>query len=138
MSVESPTPLANKLGIVSGSVLITLTMPHDLVLELPPGVTVRTRLAGRADVILAFARRTRDVEDRMERLAAAIFPAGGLWIAWPKQASKVPTDLSDHAVRDLALPHGLVDNKVCAINETWSALRVVWRLEHRSKRPVQS
>ncbi len=95
MSGENPTGLATKLGIVSGSVLFALSMPHDVVLELPPGVTVRTRLAGRADVIVAFATRLRDVEGRMEKLAAAIFPAGGLWIAWPKKASGVRTDLSD-------------------------------------------
>ena len=60
-----------------------------------------------------------------------IFPAGGLWIAWPKKASGVSTDLSDHAVRAAALPRGLVDNKVCALDETWSALRLVWRREKR-------
>ncbi len=62
-----------------------------------------------------------------------IFPDGGLWIAWPKRASGVETDLSDEAVREVALPLGLVDNKVCAIDETWSGLRVVWRRERRSE-----
>jgi len=136
MTVEHPTPLATKLGIVSGSVLITLKKPPELALELPPAVTVRTRLGGRADVIVAFANKSSELTGRMERMAAAIFPSGGLWIAWPKKASKVPTDLSDHVVRDLAFPLGLVDNKVCSVDETWTALRVVWRLEHRSARLV--
>ena len=132
MTVEKPTPLATKLGIVSGSVLLTLKMPPGVVLELPPGVTVRTRLSGRADVIVVFAHQLRDIEGRMEQLAVAIFPSGGLWIAWPKQASGITSDLSDQVVREISLAQGLVDNKVCAIDETWSGLRFVWR---RADRP---
>jgi hypothetical protein len=60
-----------------------------------------------------------------------VHPAGGLWIAWPKRSSGVATDLSDHTVRDLALDRGLVDNKVCAIDEVWTGLRLVWRLDRR-------
>jgi hypothetical protein len=60
-----------------------------------------------------------------------IFPSGGLWISWPKRSSGMETDVADVAVRNMALRHGLVDNKVCAIDETWSALRFVWRREHR-------
>jgi hypothetical protein len=60
-----------------------------------------------------------------------IFPAGGLWIAWPKRTSGVATDITDHVIREEALPLGLVDNKVCAVDETWSGLRVVWRRELR-------
>jgi hypothetical protein len=61
-----------------------------------------------------------------------VFPSGGLWVAWPKRASGVQTDMHEGVVREVALPLGLVDNKVCAIDETWSGLRVVWRREHRS------
>jgi hypothetical protein len=61
-----------------------------------------------------------------------VFPAGGLWVSWPKKASGVETDMTDHAVRGLAQPIGLVDNKVCAIDENWTALRLVWRRENRS------
>jgi hypothetical protein len=132
MSVESPTPLARKLGIVSGSVLITLKKPQALDLDLPPGVTVRTRLAGRADVVMVFVTEVRELAARMEKLAGAISPAGGLWIAWPKKASGVSTDLTDRVVRDVVLAAGLVDNKVCAIDQTWSGLRAVWR---RADRP---
>jgi hypothetical protein len=71
------------------------------------------------------------LEQRLEKLGAAVFPAGGLWIAWPKKSSGVPTDIDDHVVRALSIPLGLVDNKVCAIDETWTALRLVWRRENR-------
>jgi hypothetical protein len=81
--------------------------------------------------VVAFFTKTATLEDRLDALGAMIFPAGGLWIAWPKRASGVSTDLSDHAVRAAALPRGLVDNKVCALDETWSALRLVWRREKR-------
>lgn len=133
MSVEKPTPLATKLGIASGSVLVTLKKPHDLVLDLPPNITLRSRLGRQADVIILFAREASDVEDRLDELAAAIYPSGGLWLAWPKKASGIITDLSDHVVRERALAHGLVDNKVCAIDGTWSGLRVVWRRADRTQ-----
>jgi hypothetical protein len=68
---------------------------------------------------------------RIEALARVIHPAGGLWIAWPKRASGVPTDMTEDVVREVALPLGLVDNKVCAIDQTWSGLRLVWRRENR-------
>jgi hypothetical protein len=64
-------------------------------------------------------------------VAEAIFPDGAWWVAWPKRASKVPTDMTEDVVRDVFLPHGLVDNKVCAIDDVWSGLRVVWRTERR-------
>ena len=125
------TPLAKKLGIVEDSVLVLVDPPDDLRLVLPPGVTVRRQLRGRADVVLAFVTDPTQLARRLERLAAAVFPSGGLWIAWPKQSSRIPTDMSDHVVRRLSLPRGLVDNKVCAVDDTWTALRMVWRREHR-------
>lgn len=64
-----------------------------------------------------------------------VFPAGGLWIAWPKKASGIGTDLTDHAVREAAIAHGLVDNKVCAVDDTWTGLRLVWRVERRGSKP---
>jgi hypothetical protein len=65
----------------------------------------------------------------------SIFPAGAIWIAWPKRTSGVETDVTEDVVREVALPLGLVDNKVCAIDDTWSGLRLVWRREHRERRP---
>jgi hypothetical protein len=79
--------------------------------------------------VVAFFTSTGTLEKRVDPLGAMIFPAGGLWIAWPKKTSGLATDLRDNAIRAAALPRGLVDNKVCALDETWSALRLVWRRE---------
>jgi hypothetical protein len=93
---------------------------------------VKRRAGGHVDVAVAFFTSAAMLEKRMDALGAMIFPAGGLWIAWPKKTSGVATDLSDNAVRAAALPLGLVDNKVCALDATWSALRLVWRRENRT------
>jgi hypothetical protein len=131
----SGTPLATKLGIKEGSRLTLLSAPAALPLDLPPEVEVRRQLRGTADVVVAFFTKLGKLDGRLPVLGSAIFPSGSLWIAWPKRASGVPTDLSDNAVRGAGLRQGLVDNKVCAIDQTWSALRFVWRLENRGRRP---
>jgi hypothetical protein len=127
----SGTPLAKKLGVAEGSTLALLAAPSGWAIDLPPRVAVKRRAGGHADVVVAFFTSRRALENRMDALGVMIFPSGGLWIAWPKKASGVATDLSDNAVRAPALPRGLVDNKVCALDETWSALRLVWRRENR-------
>ena len=130
----SGTPLAKKLGIADGSTVATVNEPDDfrpLLDPIPSDVTFRTSLRGRADVVVFFTTSRAELERRIEAAGKVIFPAGGLWIAWPKRASKVPTDMTEDVVRDVALPLGLVDNKVCAISDVWSGLRVVWRKEHR-------
>lgn len=131
MAGFSGTPLAKKLGIKSEYRVLTLNAPDDLAIELPPDVSLAHILGGRADVIVAFFKELALLEARMKKLASAIFPAGGLWIAWRKVASKVTTDISADVVREAAFRCRLVDNKVCAIDETWTALRLVWRVEHR-------
>ncbi|HWF82931.1 MAG TPA: hypothetical protein VN695_20325 [Streptosporangiaceae bacterium] len=83
------------------------------------------------DVIVAFVTRRAELETELDRLRAHMAPACGLWIAWPKRASKMPTDMTENVIREIALPTGLVDNKVCAIDETWSGLRLVIRRELR-------
>ena len=100
---------------------------------LPDGVRLVRRLAGTFDVIVAFSASRAELEHRLPRLTAALDPAGGLWIAWPKRTSPITTDLSDDVVREVGLAAGLVDNKVCAIDETWSGLRFVYR---RADRPA--
>ena len=101
-------------------------------MDLPPGVQVRRRGRGRADVVVAFITDVADLEGRMAPLSRMVFPAGGLWIAWPKRASGLVTDVTDDEVRRVALPLGLVDNKVCAIDATWTGLRLVWRRKLRT------
>lgn len=128
------TALARKLGIADGATLVLLNAPENLELALPSPVVVRHQARGRADVVVAFFTRVTKLEQRVDALAAVVFPSGGLWVAWPKKASGLETDLTDGAVRSVALPRGLVDNKVCAVDATWTALRLVWRLEHRPVR----
>jgi hypothetical protein len=130
----SGTPLPKKLGIKDGTAVVFLDAPEDFAEtlgDLPDGVTVRDRLRGPLDVIVFFTSRRADLERRIERLKAALDPAGRLWVAWPKRASKLDTDMTEDVVRDIALPLGLVDNKVAAIDETWSGLQLVIRRELR-------
>ena len=98
---------------------------------MPPGVSVKRQARGSADVVVGFFTRRRDLERRIRSLSNVIFPDGGLWVAWPKRASRVETDMHEGVLREVALPLGLVDNKVCAIDETWTGMRVVWRRERR-------
>jgi len=128
----SGTPLPKKLGIKDGHRLALLGAPAELDLgELPPGVTIVRRAGGKADVIVSFHTVRRDFERRLPALRAMMEPAAGLWIAWPKKASKVATDMTEDVVREVALPTGLVDNKVCAIDAVWSGLRLVIRRSER-------
>jgi hypothetical protein len=127
----SGTPLAQKLGIKEGSTLALLDEPSGTVAPLPAGVTVKRQARGSADVAVAFFTDRAALERRVGGLSKMIFPDGGLWVAWPKRSSGLPTTVDEHVVRAVALPLGLVDNKVCAIDSTWSGLRLVWRREQR-------
>ena len=127
MAGYSGTPLAQKLGIKDGHVVVQLGGPEELL----PDVQVRRRLPKSADVVLFFATERAALERRLPALRAAIEPASTLWVCWPKKASKVATDITEDVVRDVALPRGLVDVKVCAIDEVWSGLKLVIRRELR-------
>jgi hypothetical protein len=130
----SGTPLPRKLGIKPGHRVLVLGPPEGFEAtlgELPDDVSVRTAARGKADVIVAFHDRRAELARRMPKLRALMEPAAGLWIAWPKRSSGVPTDLTEDVVRELALANVLVDNKVCAIDATWSGLRLVIRLRDR-------
>jgi hypothetical protein len=127
----SGTPLPRKLGIKPRHRLALLGAPEGFEIELPEDVSVRRRAGGKADVILTFHTARAELERRLPALRAMMEPAAGLWIAWPKRASKLPTDITEDVLREIALPTGLVDNKVCAVDETWSGLRLVIRREHR-------
>ena len=130
----SGTPLDRKLGIKPGHTVALLGAPEGFVgetLALPDGVRLRRRAGGTADVIVSFHTRRADLARRLPALRAMMAPAAGLWIAWPKQAARMATDMTENAVREIALPTGLVDNKVCAIDATWSGLRLVIRLRDR-------
>jgi hypothetical protein len=135
MAGYSGTPLARKLGIAEGERLGLLAAPDGFAIpELPGGVEVRTQARGPFGVIVSFHTERRDLARRLPALMKALDVDGGLWIAWPKQASGLATDITENIVRDVALPTGLVDNKVCAIDDTWSGLRLVLRKELRPGR----
>lgn len=130
----SGTPLATKLGIKSGMTVALLGSPPgfaDTLHGLPDDVEIRTRAQGHLDVIVSFHASRAHFEKRLGTMLRVLERNGGLWIAWPKKASGVATDMNENVVRDVVLPLGLVDNKVCAIDDTWSGLRVVWRRENR-------
>ncbi len=134
MAGYSGTPLARKLGIKEDHRVAFVSAPRDFPAtlgELPDGVTVKRRATRPLDVAVLFVTRRADLERRFPRLAEAIEPAGGLWVAWPKRASGVETELAEDDAREVGLANGLVDNKVCAIDDVWSGLRLVRRLRDR-------
>jgi hypothetical protein len=123
-----------KLGIKEGSRVGLIRAPEnmlELLGELPRDVVLQRRLSGPLDVIVAFFLERASLERRLPALRGALDTAGGLWIAWPKRSSGVATDLGENPIRDLGLAAGLIDNKVCAIDDTWSGLRFVYRLRDR-------
>ena len=123
----SGTPLPRKLGLKEGSRFITLGAPAnfmELMHPLPARVSVSTRAAGEADVIVLFVTRFSKFMKEFARASRLMPPGGGmLWVAWPKKAAKTDTDLDEGLIRDHGLTTGLVDTKVCAIDEKWSGLR---------------
>ncbi len=128
------TPLAKKLGIKAGHRVAFPGAPggfEELLGDLPEGVRVKSRAAGPLDVIVFFTRSRAELERRLPALRRAMDSAAGLWIAWPKRSSGVETDVTENVARELGLASRLVDNKVCAIDETWSGLRLVIRVKDR-------
>jgi hypothetical protein len=131
----SGTPLPRKLGIKPGHEVAVLGGPAGVAASLTglPGVEVRRDLSGGdpLDVIVFFVTWRAELEEQLSALRRRMAPAAGLWVAWPKRAARVPTDMTEHVVREIALPTGLVDNKVCAIDDTWTGMRLVIRRELR-------
>jgi hypothetical protein len=130
----SGTPLPKKLGITAGGRLALVGAPEgfgETLGELPPGVTVLTRAAGILDVAVVFATRETALARRVPPLVRALAPDGGLWIAWPKKASKVTTDLTFDTVQRMGLAAGLVDNKSASLDDIFQAMRFVYRLKDR-------
>ncbi|MFL6206718.1 MAG: DUF3052 family protein [Acidimicrobiales bacterium] len=135
MAGYSGTPLAQKLGIKPGTRLAVLGAPAGFRIDqLPGGVEVRSTARGAHDVIVSFHTRRADLAKRLPTLMRALDVDGGLWVSWPKKASGIPTDITEDVVREVALPPGLVDVKVCAVDDTWSGLRLCLRKELRAGR----
>ncbi|MEL6190279.1 MAG: DUF3052 domain-containing protein [Myxococcota bacterium] len=136
MAGYSGTPLTKKLGIKDGHRVALLGAPDDFedtLGSLPLGVELKASLRGKRafEVVLLFTKTVARLQEVYPKAAERLSPSGGLWVCWPKKASKVPTDLNDGVVRAYGLESGLVDNKVCAVDETWSGLRFVRRLKDR-------
>lgn len=134
MAGYSGTPLVQKIGIKAGHRVVFRNHPASFMRDLgrlPDGVTHGDRLAGKANVVVFFTDKLTDLEHDFSALARTMESDGMLWIAWPKRASGLPTDLTEDVVRRVALERGLVDVKVCAIDDIWSGLKLVIRLKDR-------
>ena len=130
----SGTPLPKKLGIKAGHEVAYLGAPaafEELMWPMPDGVKIATRASGRKDVIVMFASRAADLRRRFGAAKRSLAYDGGLWIAYPKRSSGVATDIDFEVAQATGLQAGLVDNKSCAIDETWSGVRFVYRLADR-------
>jgi hypothetical protein len=142
MAGYSGTPLPQKLGIKEGHRVALVGAPAGFDLgALPTGAALQSGITARGksppplDVIVVFVKKRADLAAKLDACRPRLSQSGGLWIAWPKKASGVATDIVEDTIREIALPTGLVDNKVCAIDDTWSGLRLVIRKELRTPEP---
>jgi hypothetical protein len=130
----SGTPLARKLGIVAGTRLVARHAPGDYepwLAPLPVDVRIGTRVTRSTDLVHLFVIERSVLEEELASLRQAIKPDGVVWVSWPKKASRVPTDITEDVIREVCLPLGFVDVKVCAVGEVWSGLKLVIRKELR-------
>lgn len=132
----SSTPQARKLGLKAGQRVRIDQPPDGWALDQPPDLEPVADTE-RADVILSFVRSAAELPHRLPALAAGIHPDGALWLAWPRRAAGHRSDITENLLREHALPLGIVDVKVAALDEDWSALRFVWRVENRSSSPAR-
>jgi hypothetical protein len=131
---DSNRSLVDKLGIKSGDRIVILGAPLDYpkaLGKLPPGVTAGKQLEGEYDFLHFFSRSRRELEQKFSVLKSCLASNGMIWISWPKASSGIATDLNDDVVREIGLENGLVDVKVCAVDETWSGLKFVYRVKDR-------
>ena len=134
MAGYSKTPLAQKLGIKAGAKVITLAAPagyRKWLAALPEGVSFSDKASAGAKFVHLFVTERRILEKELTRLRSSLDDAGVLWISWPKKSSGVATDMTEDVIRDVCLPLGFVDVKVCAVDETWSGLKLMIRREER-------
>ena len=130
----SGTPLAKKLGIKESSHVLAVGAPDEyrrLLAPIPAGVVFAKRAGPTIDVAHVFAARKVDLAKHLGALRKSLKPDAALWVSWPKKSSKVPTDITEDTIRELALPIGFVDIKVCAVSDVWSGLKLVVRKKLR-------
>jgi hypothetical protein len=129
----SQTPQLKKLGFVPGAVWAVDGRPDGWTFEREPDPADAGTIEGPVDVLLAFVRVAAELPALLERLESAIFPAGALWIAWPRKAAGHVSNITDNVVREVAIARSLVDTKVAAIDNDWSGLKLVWRVSRRGQ-----
>ena len=130
----SGTPLAKKLGIASGTVLAPRHAPEhylDWLAPLPQGVVQASDISAKTDVLHVFVDLRSTLQAELVQARKKLRPDAAVWVSWPKKASKVPTDITEDVIREVALPMGFVDIKVCAVSDVWSGLKLVVRKELR-------
>jgi len=138
MSGYSGTPLAKKLGISAESEVLLIGAPagYDALLQpLPPGVRFSSRASAKTSLAHLFVTRQGDLSKRLAALRRALSPDASVWVSWPKKSSGVPSTVTENVIRQVALPLGFVDIKVCAVSEVWSGLKLVVRKELRGSTP---
>ena len=127
----SGTPLAKKLGFKDGMrALLQGAVPEgyaDALAPLPPGVVFASRLSADVALVQLFTTERRELAERLQAFRRTLGPEAVVWVSWPKKSAKVPTDITEDVVREVALPLGFVDVKVCAVDATWSGLKLVVR-----------
>jgi hypothetical protein len=134
MAGYSGTPLTSKLGIRAGSVVHLKGPPagySDLLEPLPEDVTFVSRISSTTDLVQLFVRRRAELARVLTTCRARLEPSAAVWVSWPKKAAAVPTEITEDIIREIALPLGFVDVKVCAVTEVWSGLKLVVRKELR-------
>lgn len=134
MAGYSGTPLPQKLGIKPGLILVTINAPTHYrrsLGTLPEGVTFSDRLKSDSNFVHVFIKKRSELEKRLSVLREKLADTAAVWVSWPKKSAGVPTDVTEDVVRAVALPLGFVDVKVCAVDETWSGLKLMVRRENR-------
>jgi hypothetical protein len=134
MAGYSSTPLAKKLGIKEGAKVFAAGAPRDyleMVAPVPAGVRMVPRIDGETDIIHVFSTAREGLTQALRTFLETMRPDATIWVSWPKKSAKVPTDITEDVIRDVALPMGLVDVKVCAVDDVWSGLKLVVRKENR-------
>jgi hypothetical protein len=135
MAGYSGTPLAKKLGIKKDSKIVLVNPPNnylELLAPIPDGVKLLPRVTNDTDLVHIFSTNKEELRSRLRDFLNKLKRDGMIWVSWPKKAAKVPTDITEDTIREVALPLGLVDIKVCAVDHTWSGLKLVIRKENRN------
>jgi hypothetical protein len=134
MAGYSGTPLPQKLGIKPGTNVVVINGPSNyrkLLGKLPQDARLSDRVTTDSDFVHFFTKRRGELQKQLPRLRAKLSDTGTLWVSWPKKSAGVPSDMTEDVIRDVALPLGLVDTKVCAVDATWSGLKLMIRQENR-------